>query len=192
MDEKCGVDFGGPGGAGIWLCTEPKGHLGQHRNPAVSAINLHPPVLPFHVTRAFSATPKPNPLDGGKSQLVHLGVDLRAPVGTRVFAADDGVVSGSYLSTVGPIDPKTGRPKWYAYGERVTIAHHGCCTCYNHLSKRLVRQGDVVERGQLVGYSGATGSCAGAHLDFELRIGGRPADPVAFIVMPAEAPDPKA
>lgn len=154
-------------------------------------LELHPPVLPFVVTRAFSAVPKPNPLDAGRSMLVHLGVDLRAAVGTKVYAAADGVVSGSYTSTVGPVDPATGRPKWYAYGERICIAHHGFATHYNHLSKRLVAQGDVVRKGQLIGLSGATGSCAGAHLDFELRVEGRPVDPVPFVVLPAEAPDPK-
>jgi len=89
----------------------------------------------------------------------HNGVDFAASIGTPVLAADDGVVSG-----VGNNDLYC--PKG-AYGKFITIDHtNGLTTLYGHLSKQLVKKGDIVKRGQVIGYSGQTGYATGPHLHF--------------------------
>lgn len=101
---------------------------------------------------------------GEKSSLYrgkpHNGLDIAVPVGTPVFAADDGVIMA--------VD-NNDRSTWskYQYGRYVLIKHpNGLATLYAHLSKQSVSKGDTVKRGDLIGYSGNTGYSTGAHLHF--------------------------
>lgn len=94
----------------------------------------------------------------------HTGVDLAAPVGTPVVASAGGTVRAA-----GP----SGR-----YGNLVVIDHGGTSTYYAHLSEITVAVDDVVAGGEVIGAVGATGNVTGAHLHFELRIGGVPHDPM--------------
>lgn len=90
----------------------------------------------------------------------HNGLDIGAPVGTPVFAAEDGVVSR--------ID-NNDRSAWskYQYGKYILIRHNNnLTTLYAHLSKYAVQSGQQVKRGDLIGYIGATGYATGAHLHF--------------------------
>jgi murein DD-endopeptidase MepM/ murein hydrolase activator NlpD len=57
----------------------------------------------------------------------------------------------------------------------------GFATCYGHQSKILVRSGQVVTQGRLIGAVGSTGHSTGPHLHFEVRIGGKPVDPQAYL-----------
>ena len=57
----------------------------------------------------------------------------------------------------------------------------GLVTMYAHLSSTLVRVGQRVERGRLIAHAGCTGSCTGAHLHFEVHMGGRPVDPARYL-----------
>lgn len=98
----------------------------------------------------------------------HSGIDIAAGWGEPVYAADDGVVTG------------TG---WRGgYGRQVRIAHGGATeTSYSHLSATTVGVASRVRRGQLIGYVGASGLATGPHLHFELRRGGRPLDPLSAV-----------
>ena len=90
----------------------------------------------------------------------HNGLDIGAPVGTPVLAADDGEVVG--------VD-NNDRSAWkkYQYGKYVLIQHdNNLATLYAHLSRQTVRKGDSVKRGDIIGYSGNTGYSTGAHLHF--------------------------
>jgi murein DD-endopeptidase MepM/ murein hydrolase activator NlpD len=99
----------------------------------------------------------------------HTGIDMVAPFGSPVFAADDGVVALVGASSSG-------------YGNFVVIAHSGGLdTLYGHLSAALVRVGDRVTQGTAVGLEGSTGNSTGAHLHFELRINQRPVDPTPYL-----------
>lgn len=92
----------------------------------------------------------------------HNGLDIRAAIGTPVFAADDGKVL-----TLDNND-RSGWQK-YQYGKYVLIQHpNGLTTLYAHLSRQVVRKGESVVRGQLIGYSGNTGYSTGPHLHFGL------------------------
>jgi murein DD-endopeptidase MepM/ murein hydrolase activator NlpD len=99
---------------------------------------------------------------------MHPGVDISASIGTPVHAAADGIVSMA---------------EFYAgYGRLVSIDHGGGMTTrYGHLSKFAVVPGQEIRRGDIIGYSGASGRVTGAHLHFEVRLGGSPVNPYPYL-----------
>lgn len=111
----------------------------------------------------------------GGDRRFHGGLDLRAPAGTPVYAAAAGTVVES------------GRRG--AYGEVVVVRHGGDLeSLYAHLERRLVRAGESVRRGQVVGLVGRTGNATGDHLHFELRWGDGYVDPWAVLPSLASVP----
>lgn len=105
----------------------------------------------------------------GRSLFMHEGVDLVAPLGTPVYAAADGVVVGAA--------PNGGYGNWIQIQHRDKLA-----TVYGHLTGFApgVELGQSVERGDLIGFVGSTGRSTGAHLHFEIRVDGKPVDPMNF------------
>lgn len=97
----------------------------------------------------------------------HEGMDFSAPVGTPVYATADGTVVSA---------------KWEgAYGNMVELKHgYNYTTRYAHLSKLLVRPGQTVHRGDLIGEVGNTGKSTGPHLHYEVRYRGAPQNPVNY------------
>jgi murein DD-endopeptidase MepM/ murein hydrolase activator NlpD len=92
----------------------------------------------------------------------HNGLDISVPIGTPVLAADDGVVLA-----VDNNDKNSWRK--YQYGKYVLIQHNnGLTTLYAHLSREIVKKGESVARGQIIGYSGNTGYSTGPHLHLGL------------------------
>lgn len=101
---------------------------------------------------------------GEKSNLYrgkpHNGIDIGAPIGTPIYAADGG--------TIMAVD-NNDRSKWqkYQYGMYILIKHeNSLATLYAHLSKSAVRPGQTVSRGDLIGYVGNSGYATGPHLHF--------------------------
>ena len=109
-----------------------------------------------------------DPITGRSS--FHTGVDLIAPSGTSVVAAAGGVVSHSgYMAE---------------YGLVVEVDHdNGLTSRYAHLSKSLVKVGEVVMKGQSLGHVGTTGRSTGPHLHFEVREKGIPLNPNKFLAL---------
>ena len=107
-----------------------------------------------------------DPINGRTS--FHTGVDLIAPPGTPVVAAAGGVVSTvAYVAE---------------YGNVVEVDHdNGLTSRYAHLSKSLVKVGDVVMKGQNLALVGSTGRTTGPHLHFEVREKGIPLNPNKFL-----------
>ena len=103
---------------------------------------------------------------------LHAGVDIAATVGTPVVASFDGTVGRAGWQD--PSNPKRG------YGLRLYIQHPGGWqTVYAHLSSIVVKSGDPVRKGNIIGYTGNTGSSGGPHLHFEIHTPqNRPVDPV--------------
>lgn len=100
----------------------------------------------------------------------HLGIDISAPEGANVYAAGAGVVT---MAQVGSN---------YGYGNVVQIDHgNGWVTVYAHLSQINVTVCQIVGQGELIGLSGNTGNSIGAHLHFEIRIGGSNVNPYDYI-----------
>jgi murein DD-endopeptidase MepM/ murein hydrolase activator NlpD len=96
----------------------------------------------------------------------HKGVDLAASAGTPIVAAADGRVLSA---------------GWHGgYGEQVEIAHAGGFeTSYGHMSRIAARAGEIVRKGEVIGYVGSTGLSTGPHLHFEVTRNGRPLNPMS-------------
>ncbi len=99
----------------------------------------------------------------------HTGLDIAAPIGTRVGASRSGrVIATGY-------DP--------SYGRYVDVRHlFGSITRYAHLSSVNAREGRLIVRGRKLGEVGMTGRATGPHLHFEVRIAGRAMPPGALLV----------
>lgn len=112
------------------------------------------------------------PAYGWLTQTYHSGhraIDIAAPVGTLVTAADRGVVIRAGWSRIG-------------YGNFVVIDHKiDYLTLYAHLSELFVQEGQVVAKGQALGLVGSTGNSTGPHLHFEIRDFGHRVDPLGLL-----------
>ena len=94
----------------------------------------------------------------------HSGVDLKTKPNDEIYAAFDGVVVAS-----GP---------YYGYGNCIRIKHaYGLETLYSHQSKNMVKKGNKVKAGQVIGLTGRTGRATTEHLHFEVSFGGKRLDP---------------
>jgi murein DD-endopeptidase MepM/ murein hydrolase activator NlpD len=110
----------------------------------------------------------------GDSGGSHKGIDLKAPEGSPIFAADSGVVT---MASMG---------EWnYGYGNVIQIDHgNGFVTLYAHLSQIFVPQCQSVLGGSTIGAAGSTGNSSGAHLHFEIRYNGVPVNPWDYLLPP--------
>lgn len=101
-------------------------------------------------------------------QILHSGIDIGVDEGTPVHAADGGVVvEAGWIS---------------GYGYCVIIDHgNGTSSLYGHNSSLAVSSGQAVSQGQVIAYAGSTGNSTGPHVHFEVRVGGEPVDPSAYL-----------
>jgi murein DD-endopeptidase MepM/ murein hydrolase activator NlpD len=100
---------------------------------------------------------------------MHPGIDLAGPIGTPIYATADGTVLRAGWNSGG-------------YGNLVEIDHgKGIATRYGHMSAILVSAGQHITRGQQIGRMGSTGRSTGSHLHYEVRIDGRPVNPIPFM-----------
>jgi murein DD-endopeptidase MepM/ murein hydrolase activator NlpD len=99
---------------------------------------------------------------------LHAGIDIAAPEGTPIRAADAGrVVLAGWMG---------------GYGNYTCIQHtSSLSTCYAHQSRLGTSTGASVSQGQVMGYVGNTGNSFGAHLHFEVRVNGSPVDPMGYL-----------
>ena len=112
---------------------------------------------------------------------LHRALDFRAVVGTPVYAAEAGTVATAYHW-----NGKRTQGDTNSYGNMLKLRHADYRggrleTLYAHLSKICVAQGQQVAEGQLIGYSGNTGNCYGAHLHFEVRWKGSRTNPLNWL-----------
>ena len=112
---------------------------------------------------------RPDPFDGSTD--FHQGLDIAADRGTPVRATADGTVGSAGYSG--------------NYGNQVLVDHgFGIGTRFGHLSKVVVRAGQPVRRGEIIGYVGATGRATSAHLHYEILLNGQPINPLRLLARP--------
>lgn len=112
-----------------------------------------------------------------KRRLKHNGIDFAAPTGYKIKASDSGVVIVAGQ-----------KRKYRGYG-KVTVLDHGLhpgtkkrmITVYAHQSRIFVNQGDIVRKGDVIGLVGSTGYSTGPHLHFEVRLDGKPVNPIRYV-----------
>lgn len=130
-----------------------------------------PSVLPISIsdyTMSSGYGYRRDPIYG--SSKFHEGLDFAAATGTNVFATADGTISVA------------GRQA--GYGNCIDIDHgYNYLSRYAHLSEVLVKEGETVKRGQLIGKVGSTGKSTGPHLHYEVRFRGEPQNPVNYYFM---------
>lgn len=133
--------------------------IGTKKKPSTAATgNLKYPVAKFRLTSKYG------PRWGG----FHTGIDLAAPKGSRISAADGGTVT--YAGYEG------------AYGNIVKVSHgNGIVTVYAHCSSILVKKGDKVYQGQQIATVGSTGNSTGPHCHFEVRVNGNHRNPLNYL-----------
>ncbi|MFO8054877.1 MAG: M23 family metallopeptidase [Bacteroidales bacterium] len=103
-----------------------------------------------------------------KTMRMHAGIDFTAPRGTPIYATGNGKIT----------KPDEGMA---GYGKHVVLDHgYGYKTVYAHMNKVIVRRGQHVKRGEIIGYVGNTGVSTGPHLHYEVRKNGKPVNPVHF------------
>jgi len=103
-----------------------------------------------------------------KVRKFHEGLDFSAPIGTPVYATGDGVVEKVKRSRRG-------------YGNHIIINHgFGYKTLYAHMSKILVKPGEKVKRGQIIGYVGNTGKSTAPHLHYEVWKNDKKVNPINY------------
>jgi murein DD-endopeptidase MepM/ murein hydrolase activator NlpD len=110
----------------------------------------------------------------------HTGVDISSEIGTPVVAAAIGKVT-----KVNQKNDKTG------YGNYIEITHpNNISTLYGHLSEILVKENQVLQKGEIIGLVGDSGRSTGPHLHFEVQVEGKAVDPMAIISPIAMKPNP--
>jgi murein DD-endopeptidase MepM/ murein hydrolase activator NlpD len=116
------------------------------------------PIPGHHLGRGFGS-------DHGR----HLAMDITAPVGTKVHAAEQGIVGYADDGVKG-------------YGKLMMIVHPGgWVTLYAHLSRFKAKPGQLISRGQVVALTGNTGISKGPHLHTALLVDGTPVDPMRYM-----------
>jgi len=107
-----------------------------------------------------------------KARRMHYGIDFAAPRGTPIYATGDGIVKMASKSL-----------KKVGYGNQVEIDHgYGYVTKYAHMQEFVVKKGDQIKRGQLIGYVGSSGGSTAPHCHYEIIKDGRKVDPIQYII----------
>lgn len=133
-------------------------------NDVVSVMPLSRPIVGARMSSGFGT--RLDPFNGRLAR--HTGLDFAGPTGTSVLAAVNGVVKDTGWQT--------------GYGKAIDIEHgYGFSTKYGHLSAILVKPGQRVKKGDVIGRLGSTGRSTGPHLHYEVRYHNVPLNPKNFL-----------
>lgn len=139
------------------------GLLNSPRSEALEALAFQLPVQSPE-TGAFGK----KRIFNGEPRGYHTGVDLRASTGTEIRATNSGVV-------------RLARSMFMAGGQVLLDHGGGIFSSYSHLSKILVKEGQRVSAGEILGKAGATGRVTAPHLHWTVRVEGEAVDPLQFL-----------
>jgi murein DD-endopeptidase MepM/ murein hydrolase activator NlpD len=131
--------------------------------------------VPGHTTITSPFGVRTDPATG--QPRMHNGVDIGAPKGTPILAVESGTVVQAINGCV-----EGNRACGGGYGNFVVIRHeNGIETLYAHNTQVLVTVGEQVQRGQMIARAGNTGKSFGSHLHLEVRVNGKPVDPMPYL-----------
>ena len=149
----------------LWGILTTTGNRVYHTGPFI------PPVTSTRRTSVFGGRRVFEYSDGRSDMSIHAGVDFGVPTGTQVVACGAGRVVLAAMRIV--------------TGNSVIIEHGpGIYSLYYHLDSINVQEGDIVEKGAVIGLSGSTGLSTGPHLHWEIRVNSENTDPDAFVDRP--------
>lgn len=130
-------------------------------------VSSMPTIVPVKGLMSSGFGVRKDPIHGGPA--MHTGIDFSAPFGAPVYASADGIVTHAGRSS--------------GLGKSVYISHgFGITTRYGHLSRIAAEEGKRVKRGDLIGYVGNTGRSTGYHLHYEVRVDGKPENPIGYLL----------
>ena len=145
--------------------------LALHKEEMLASIPAIQPIQNKELTRLASGFGRRiHPIY--KIKKMHTGLDFSAPRGTPIYATGAGKVKKAINSY-----RKTG------YGNQVEIDHgFGYVTKYAHMQMIIVKQGQLLKRGDLIGYVGSTGGSTAPHCHYEIIKDGKKIDPIQYII----------
>jgi murein DD-endopeptidase MepM/ murein hydrolase activator NlpD len=142
------------------------GEIETHLDELARRISLTPSIAPARGLLTSRYGYREDPLTGERA--LHRGIDIGSRPDRPVIAAASGVVT------------RSGRDGHL--GTAVTLSHgFGMVTRYGHLSRTTVEPGERVHQGDVIGFVGRSGRATGYHLHYEVRLDGRPVDPLRYV-----------
>ena len=143
-------------------------NLNKFMDQKMSAWRFVPSISPTTGRYASAFGPRIHPVTGEVGKM-HQGVDIANERWTPIFAAADGVVEVSQMSST--------------FGNFVTLDHgNSITTRYGHMQLSCVHPGQFVHRYQVIGYMGNTGRSVGPHLHYEVWVRNAPVNPLAYML----------
>jgi len=141
--------------------------MAKNKSEMLAAIPAIQPISNLNLTRVASGFGnRIHPIY--KTKKIHTGMDFTAPKGTDIYTTGNGIISQAKYSKRG-------------YGNHVIIDHgYGYKTLYAHMKNLIVRVGQKVKRGEVIGYVGNSGSSVGPHLHYEVIRNGVKINPINF------------
>jgi murein DD-endopeptidase MepM/ murein hydrolase activator NlpD len=107
-----------------------------------------------------------------KKMLFHAGVDIAAPVGTPIYAIADGLVKKLQMKHL----------EGKGYGRFIIVQHEGnVASLYSQMDAYSVELGEIVKKGDVIGFVGTSGISTGPHLHFEIKKEGKNINPANLI-----------
>ena len=150
-----------------WLATSvpPTTTVKGHKTNTVNGITWYTPTKDYWISSYFGW--RRDPFTGKGDG--HDGIDLAAPKNTPIYATRAGLVTYAGYQEGG-----AGNYVWINHGD-------GYKSIYMHMTRYIVKQGQFVEAGEIVGYVGTTGRSTGYHLHFGIKYSGEWVDPLKYI-----------
>jgi murein DD-endopeptidase MepM/ murein hydrolase activator NlpD len=174
MIDSIGVDVppeikdDGKNSGGIFI-EQPessRNHLLQRADQYLKAIRYLPFGRPVDGPISSDFGKRMDPVNGKAA--FHSGIDFRSKPGDNIYATADGKVQKALFNG--------------SYGNYVLIDHgNGYSTAFSHMKKYVVRRGEKIHRGQLIGFVGNSGRSTGPHLHYEVTLDNDPIDPYTFM-----------
>ena len=147
------------------MSTEFKDLHSQFTTTEVIEIPMTAPLTEYRISSTFGE--RRNPFNRAKVSM-HNGIDMPSPAGTPIYATASGVVTMAKVNG--------------GYGNMVEINHGGTIvTRYAHMSEIKSKLDSIIKKGDIIGHVGSTGKSTGNHLHYEIRIDGKPVDPLPFL-----------